>query len=69
MFRFEALGKVPKYLTFCLREACEYDRKKIDNFNHLQHIYKKYEISVRITKYCCNSNGNCYVEFERHQTN
>ena len=59
MFRFEALGKISKYLTFCLREAREYDRKKIDIFNHLKHTYKKYEISARITKYCCNSNGNC----------
>ena len=29
MFRFEALCKISKYLTFCLREAWEYDRKKL----------------------------------------
>ena len=42
MFRFEALGKISKYLIFCLREVWEYDRKKIDIFNHLKHTYKKY---------------------------
>ena len=58
MFRFEAFGKISEYLTFCLRKALEYDRKKIDIFNHLKHTYKKYEISARITKYFCNSNSN-----------
>ena len=59
MFRFEALGKISKYLTFYLREGLRIRSKKIDIFNHLKHTYKKYEISARITKYFCNSNGNC----------
>ena len=33
--------------------------KKLDNFNHLKHNNKKYQISARITKYFCNSYGNC----------
>ena len=32
--------------------------KKMDIFSHLKHAFKKYEISAKITKYFCNSNGN-----------
>ena len=59
MFRFEALGKISKYLAFYLRGGLRIRSKTKDIFNHLKHTNKKYEISARITKYCCNSNGNC----------